>query len=80
VGQTCRQAVLAAFGRLERRHGCKQFALLEVIQEVESVTDEFAESTIRTHVTSVMCVQAPVNHGTTYDDLDRVGRGRYQRR
>ena len=69
-----------AFGRLERRHGRKQFTLLEVVQEVESVTDDFAESTVRTHVTSVMCAQAPVNHGTTYEDLDRVSRGRYQRR
>lgn len=78
--QTCREAVLAAFERLERRHRRKVFDLWEIVQEVLAATDDFAEATIRTHVASVMCVQAPTNHDTTYEDLDRVGRGKYRRR
>ena len=78
--QTCREAVLAAFERLERRHGRKVFDLWEIVQEVLTATDHFAESTIRTQVGSVMCVQAPTNHATTYEDLDRVDRGKYRRR
>lgn len=78
--QTCREAVLAALERLERRNGRKSFDLFEVVQEVMSETDTFAESTIRTHVTSAMCAQASKNHGTVYSDLDRVARGRYRRR
>lgn len=77
---TCREAVLAAFERLERRNDRESFNLFEVVQEVMAQNGAFAESTIRTHVTSVMCAQAPKNHGTVYSDLDRVARGRYRRR
>ena len=41
---------------------------------------EHEESTIRTHVCSVMCANAPTNHMTTYDDLERVSHGRYRLR
>lgn len=77
--QTCREAVLVAFDRLERRHRRKVFDLSEIVLEVIAATN-FAESTIRTHVTSLMCVQAPTNHGTRYADLDRIARGKYKRR
>ena len=38
----------------------------------------YAESTIRTHVTSRMCGNAPDNHAVTYDDLVRIDAGRYR--
>ena len=78
--QTCREAVLAAFRILEQRHDRRDFALWEIVQEVTVETGAFAEATIRTHVSSVMCAQAPKNHGTVYNDLDRVDRGWYRRR
>jgi hypothetical protein len=77
---TCRDEVLAAFERLERRHRRKVFDLSEVLQEVQASGSTYRESTIRTHVTSRMCVEAPDHHGTTYADLERVDRGRYRRR
>jgi hypothetical protein len=76
---TCRDEVLAAFERLERRHGRREFYLVDVVQEVRGRT-VYKESTIRTHVTSRMCADAPANHGTVYADLERMGRGRYRRR
>jgi hypothetical protein len=76
---SCRSEVLSAFSRLERRHGRVEFELDEVVQEVLTATGRFAESTIRTHVTSVMCVQAPANHAVRHRDLDRVRRGVYRR-
>ena len=78
--RTCRDEILGAFQRLERRHGRQVFDLQDIIQEVLRATGAYAESTIRTHVTSVMCAQAPVNHANASNDLDRVGRGRYRRR
>ncbi len=39
---TCRDEVLAAFARLERRHGREDFELLEIVQEVLAHTDEYA--------------------------------------
>lgn len=76
---TCRDEVLAAFERLERRHGRRELDLADVVQEVLA-SSAYKESTIRTHITSRMCAEAPANHGTVYADLERVGRGRYRRR
>lgn len=77
--EICRDAVLEAFNRLENKNQRKVFSLGEIVKEVFSVTSEYEESTIRTHVTSRMCVQAPLNHATKFDDLDRVDVGRYRR-
>jgi hypothetical protein len=75
---TCRGEILAAFDRLERRHGRSVFAPAEVVQEVLAVTDRYPEHTIRTEIVSRMCVGAPVHHATVYDNLERVGRGQYR--
>jgi hypothetical protein len=77
---TCREEVLGAFARLERRHGRMDFELAEVVAEVLAVSSSHAESTIRTHITSRMCIDAPDHHATTFDDLARVDRGLYRRR
>lgn len=77
---TCRAEVLAAFDRLERRHGRAVFAPVEIIQEVLAVTDRYPEHTIRTEIVSRMCAEAPVHHDVAYDDLERVDRGRYRLR
>lgn len=77
---TCRDEVLSAFDRLERRHGRREFQLSDVVTEVLASNDSYEESTIRTHITSRMCRNAPDHHATTFDDLERVGRGLYRRR
>ena len=75
---TCRSEVLAAFDRLERRHDRAVFAPVEIVQEVLAVTDRYPEHTIRTEIVSRMCAGAPIHHAVVYDDLERVGRGRYR--
>lgn len=75
---TCRDEILAAFVRLERRHGRAVFAPVEIVQEVLAVTDRYPEHTIRTEIVSRMCAEAPVHHAVVYDDLERVGRGQYR--
>lgn len=80
TGTTCRDEILAAFVRLERRHGRLDFAPMEVIQEVGAATHRYPDSTIRTHIVSRLCAGAPVNHAVVYDDLERVAPGRYRRR
>jgi hypothetical protein len=77
---TCRAEVLAAFDRLERRHGRAVFAPVEIVQEVLAVTDRYPEHTIRTEIVSRMCAEAPVHHAVAYNDLERVDRGRYRLR
>lgn len=73
--RTCRDAVLNAFARLERRHG----RLDEVVTETLTNDPQYKESTVRTHVTSRMCVDAPHNHASVFGDLTRVDRGVYRR-
>ncbi len=77
---SCRDAVLDAFRRLERRHGRDAFRLKELVEEVRAATEDYTERTIRTHISSRMCANAPDHHGTTYDDLERLDRGVYRRR
>ena len=74
---TCRDEILdAAQFFLQRNDGT--FTPAEMVAEMRSRGSNYAESTIRTHVTSVMCKDAPVNHLTSYDDLDRVGFAQYR--
>ena len=77
---TCRDEVIEAMVRLERRHGKVVFQLSEILKEVLTKTDQYKESTIRTHISAHMCAQAPVNAAVVYDDLDRVGWGLYKLR
>lgn len=80
MARTCRDAILEAFDRLERADGRRAFGLTEIVTETLAIDSSFAESTIRTHVSSRMCAEAPDNHDTVYADLERVERGRYRRR
>jgi len=75
---TCREAILAAFERLRGRSDRDEFELSEIVAEVRSMTASFAESTIRTHVTSRMCANAPDNHAVVTQDVERVRRGVYR--
>ncbi len=52
----------------------------DVLREMRRRGSSYADSTIRTHVISRMCANAPDNHGTGYDDLERVSAGVYRRR
>jgi alkylated DNA nucleotide flippase Atl1 len=57
-----------------------EFTLAEILQAMKTRGSRYAESTIRTHVTSRMCANAPDHHGVVYQDfwcIDR-GSGRYR--
>jgi hypothetical protein len=77
---TCRDEVLAAFDSLERWNDRTDFGLAEVVHEVQAAGTVYSENTIRTHITSRMCADAPDHHATVYDDLERIDRALYRRR
>ncbi len=62
---------------MQRRSGGRPFSPQDIIVEMNRVGTAYPEGTIRAEVTSRMCVNAPDNHGTTWPDLRRVGRGLY---
>lgn len=76
---TAREQILAAIGRITMGPA-DSFTVSQILAELTTSGTDLAESTIRRHVTSRMCCDSPDNHGTTYDGLDRVGRGVYRLR
>lgn len=57
-----------------------EFSLACIIAEVKARGSGYSVRTIRTHVTSRMCANAPRNHAVVYNDfwcIDR-GSGRYR--
>ena len=77
---TARDQILAALPDIEARSVNGSFSPQDVVAELRRRGSTYAESTIRTHVVSRMCADAPDNHARTYDDLERVADGRYRRR
>lgn len=52
----------------------------EIIEEMDRRGSRYKESTIRTHVVSRMCVNAPDHHAVAYGDLERVQFGLYRQK
>lgn len=76
---TCREEILTAARRINDRSDGPEFTIQEIINEMRRSGSRYPDSTIRTHITSLMCVNAPRHHAVAYDDLVRVDRGRYRR-
>jgi hypothetical protein len=74
-----RREILAAVDAVTVRAGREEFTPLEVIAEMRRRGTAYKESTIRTMITAHLCRNAPVNAGTTYDDLERVAPATYRR-
>lgn len=79
MGATAREQILRAIDRITKG-SADTFTIGDVLAELRVSGSDLAESTLRTHITSRMCANAPDHHGTTYDDLERVDRGIYRLR
>jgi hypothetical protein len=75
---TARDDILAALPSIVARSVDGSFQPQDVIDELRRRGSAYAESTIRTHVVSRMCADAPDHHARTYDDLERLAHGRYR--
>jgi hypothetical protein len=78
VREGARREILDAVQAVLTRSGASTFTLAEVLAEMARRGTGYAEGTIRTMVTSHLCRNAPDHAATTYDDLERVDRGRYR--
>jgi len=74
-----RHEILDAIDALLVRSGANSVTVEDVIYEMRRRGIQYAESTIRTMMTSHMCANAPDHAAVTYKDLERVGRGLYRR-
>lgn len=77
---TARDEILNALPRLRARLGRDDFTPAEMIDELRRAGSAYSDSTIRTHVVSRMCINAPDNHAVVYSDLERIGHGLYRQR
>jgi hypothetical protein len=76
---TCRDEILQVMAHLESI-GRSIFTPDDIVREMRWRGSRFADSTIRTHVVSRMCANAPGHHAVTYEDLERIGPGFYRQR
>lgn len=72
-----REDLLSAAQSLTRR-GLSPFSPAQLIAEARANSSRYPDSTLRTHIVSLMCVDSPNHHGTQYEDLHRVARGQYR--
>lgn len=78
--KAARAQILTAIGALARRSGQPEVTVQEVVDEMRRAGSTYAESTVRTMLTSHMCAQVHGPNIATYDDVDRTGRGTYRLR
>jgi hypothetical protein len=74
---TARDELLASARSLVGR-GVDSFSPAELIREARARGSTYTESTLRTHIVSHMCVNAPDHSAVQYADFFRIGRGRYR--
>jgi hypothetical protein len=75
---TCREEVLGAVRAVVRDKGHNVFTADEIVNRLRDSGSGFAESTIRTHVTSRCCRNALRNYVVTYEDFERIKPGIYR--
>ena len=74
MGMPIHEEVLRAAGRLCRERGGWTFTPEEVVHALPHLN----ESSVRTHIVSRCCVEAPKNHPHKWDYFSRVRRGVYE--
>ena len=75
---TCRHEVLECAREIVDESGVNEFTPKEIVSRMKSKGTAFKESTIRTHVVSRMCANAPQHHAVKYEDFERIGHGVYK--
>ena len=75
---TCREEIMISVKQIIEAKGVNEFSIIEVIRHMNNNGTHFRESTIRTHITSRLCKNAPDNHMVTYNDFERIEKGLYK--
>lgn len=73
-----REEIRSAVRAVLQRSGKAVFSVDDLLHEMRGRGSRYAESTVRTMLTSHLCVNAPNHAAVTYGDYERVGRGLYR--
>ena len=74
----CHEEVLEAAISIIKTKGVNEFTPSEVIQYLKKQNTTYKESSIRTHIISRCCINAPLNHAKGYKYFKRIGHGLYK--
>jgi hypothetical protein len=75
---TCRDEILACIEEITAHTGMAEFSAAQIIECMRARGSRYKVSTIQTHLSSRMRVDAPKNHATKYDDIIQVQHGLYR--
>lgn len=75
---SCRDELFEVVTKLVNEKKKNEFTVTEAIEAMMNNNSVYSESTIRTHITSRCCINAPKHHQTTFDDYERIDRGIYR--
>lgn len=75
---TCREEILGVLQQLSTRRPDGTFSVNEVLDAMQARGSTYKASTIKSHVISKMCRDAPRYHATQYPDLERVAVNTYR--
>lgn len=78
TGITARDEILATVKSMTKEREVKQFSIVEVLNYMKESGTSYKESTIRTHITSRCCSNAPNHHASVFNDYERIGKGLYR--
>ena len=71
---TCRDEILAFVRSLKSL----EFGVQGIVAGLKRAGSQFEARTIKTHIVSRLCVNAPAHHAVRYPDFERVGPGVYR--
>jgi len=74
----CHEEILEAAKAIINAKGRNEFTPEEVIVYLKSQGTNYKESTIRTHIVSRCCKNAPAHHYTRYHYFERLSYGLYK--
>ena len=75
---TARDEILTAVKSMTKEREAKHFSIGEVLHYMKEGGTSYMESTIRTHITSRCCSNAPNHHASVFNDYERIGKGVYR--
>jgi hypothetical protein len=70
--------VLNAAKSIVKRTGKNEFSIEDVLREMTQSGTTYLESTIRTQVSSRLCVNCPAHHAKRYPYFERTDHGKYR--
>jgi len=80
IAVTCRDEILACVREIVAHTGRDEVSVRDVIKYMLDRGTSYSDSTIRTHIVSRLCANAPDHHAVTYGDFERTDRGTYRLR